>query len=121
MLKQLENGQAEFLAEERETLLAASRAYARRVEVDYHLGDLVGSIFDSFYALNLAEEAGPSPEYAEAAAPVGIFWGLLPWRGRAESYLDQALKTAEKAKNNDVLSYTLMVKGTYEADRKSVV
>ena len=100
---------------EREVLLAASRAYSRLVEVDYHLGDLAGSIFDSFYALNLAEAAGPSGELAEAAAPVGIFWSIIPWRSRAEFYLDRALQVAEEAEDNDAISYALMVKGTYSA------
>lgn len=99
---------------ERTMLLAASRAYSRFVEIDYHLGNLIGSIFDSFYALNLAEEAGPSAELAEAAAPVGIFWSIIPWRSQAEFYLSRAIQTAEKAKDIEALSYALMVQGTYQ-------
>ncbi|MCP4357229.1 MAG: AAA family ATPase [Chloroflexi bacterium] len=100
---------------EREELLAASRAYSRLVEIDYVLGDLVGSIFDSFYALNLAEEAGLSAELAEATAPVGFFWSIVPWRSRAESYMERALQTAENTKNIEAISYALLVQGTYLA------
>lgn len=100
--------------EERQALLEASRAYSRLVEVYYHSGDVLLSIFASFHALNLAELAGDSAELAEAYAPIGAFFTFLRRYKTADAYFERALQAARNANSLAAESYVLLTKATYE-------
>lgn len=95
-------------------LLEASRAYSRLVEVYYHSGDVLLSIFAAFHALNLAELAGNSAELAEAYAPIGAFFTFLRRYKIADAYFARALQAARKANSLAAESYVLLAKATYE-------
>ena len=100
--------------DKRGDLLAASRAFSRLVEVYYHTGAILESIHASFHTLNLAEQAGESPELAEAYAPIAVFFSFLRMHRATELYFQLALETAKKVNNLAALSYVQLVKCTYE-------
>ena len=100
--------------EQRALLLDASRAYARLVEVYYHLGEVAASIQATFHSLNLAERAGDSAELAEAYAPVASFFSFLRRHGTAQAYFHRALDTAQRVNSLPALAYVSLVKATYD-------
>lgn len=82
-------------ADQREKLLAASRACERLVEVYFFMNEIALSLYASFRTLNIAEEAGISPELARGYATVGALIGFIPLHRLARSYLQRALDTIE--------------------------
>ena len=82
-------------AEERARLLEAARTYDLLVPVSYFLtGDWRRALFAALSNLNLAEQAGPSPELARAYANAQVAAGLIPLSWLAEMYAEKAREAA---------------------------
>ncbi len=77
-------------AEQSRILQASSRASQRLIEVYYHSGDLLRSIYLTFNSLNLAEMAEESPELVEAYAGAGPFFYFIGFDGFSEAYFERA-------------------------------
>ena len=78
-------------AEERARLLEAARAYDLLMPVSHFVtGDLRRTLFAALSNLNLAEQAGPSPELALAYANAQVTAGLIPLPWLAEMYAEKA-------------------------------
>jgi tetratricopeptide (TPR) repeat protein len=77
-------------SDQRDTLLVAYRALERLVEVYFMTNKIVLSLYTAFRSLNLAEDAGPSPELARGYSTVGALIGFIPLHGMANNYMRRA-------------------------------
>jgi len=102
-------------AASREMLLEQARAYDRLVEVYYFANDTLLSLYAAFRCLNVAEEAGPSPELARAYAPMGVIMGLIPLHRFAEAYCRRALDMAWETNNFSARTWVALATGSYYA------
>ncbi|MCB0028393.1 MAG: hypothetical protein KDE28_10830, partial [Anaerolineales bacterium] len=100
---------------ERKSLIAASQASSRLVEVFYHAGEPLKATYLAFHALNMAEKAGDSPELAEAYAPMGSFYSFMQLHRVARRYFARALTLARQLRQSSALAYCLVVVITYES------
>jgi class 3 adenylate cyclase/tetratricopeptide (TPR) repeat protein len=82
-------------AERAKVLREASRAYERLVELYYLAGETPLSLYAALRTLNLAEAAGPSPEWTRGMATVGALVGFIPMRRSAERYLERSLNSVD--------------------------
>jgi hypothetical protein len=103
------------LANQRGTLLAASRACERLTEVYYFANETVPSLVGALRTLNLAEAAGPSPELARGYAAVGALMGFIPLHRIAEAYLNRALETVQDAGSLPARAFVSLAVGFYYA------
>lgn len=81
--------------DERERWLEAARGAEGLGEVFYNDGDMVGSFYCVMGALNLAEQAGPSPELLRGYANMCATMGTASFYGMAERYRRRALSMAD--------------------------
>ncbi len=100
-------------AADRDNLLASSRASERLVEVYFTTNEVLLSLFTAFRSLNLAEDAGVSPELARGYATVGALVGFIPLHGTATSYLERALETIETLDDINAQIWIHIVAGFY--------
>ncbi len=103
------------LADRREPLLAAFRAYEKLAEAYFFAGETVTSMHAAFRGLNVAEAAGPSPELARAYASMGTLVGFIPFHGAAEAYLRRALDGAQAFDSLATREFVAMAAGFYYA------
>jgi len=87
-------GRDSYLERGRTTLLEAARAYEGVSEIYYNAGDFLSSFYCVMAALNLAEQAGPSPELARGYANMCATLGTVSLNGAADNYRRRALQTA---------------------------
>jgi len=99
----------------RATLLAASRAYERLVEMYFFAGDTLPTLYAAIRALNVAEVAGPSPELARGYATIGALLGFVPLHAAAYSYLERAREATRESGNLSAYTYVAMAAGFYYA------
>lgn len=93
--------------------LVGSRAYEILGRV-YFLDNLPAhSLHAALQALNLGEQAGPSPELVRAYAIGCVTAGSIPWHSLAERYSRLALATAEQVANPKALAWALELLGIY--------
>jgi len=78
-------------------LREASRAYERLVELYYLAGETLLTLYSAVRALNLAEAAGPSPEWTRGMATIGALVGFIPLHRAAERYLERSLNSVDQA------------------------
>ncbi|MGH2592281.1 MAG: AAA family ATPase [Anaerolineae bacterium] len=97
-----------------DTLLEAVRAYERLIEIYYFSQERPLLLNAAFHALNLSESAGPSPELARAYANTCVVAGLVPLRGLAHAYAQQALATAEHINQLPTQARVLSRTGLYD-------
>ena len=102
-------------ADQREILLAASRACERLVEVYYITNEVALSLYTAFRTLNLAEDAGPSPELARGYATVGAMVGFIPLHGNATAYLHRALDIVDRVDDLNARTWVDIVVAYYYA------
>jgi len=81
--------------EDSERWLEAARGSEGLGEVFYNEGDLLGSFYCVMSALNLAEQAGPSPETLRGYANMCATLGTASLNGMAERYRRRALDMAD--------------------------
>jgi predicted ATPase len=103
------------LARQRETLLEAARTYERLTEVYFFANETVLALYAAFKSLNLAEDAGPSPELARAYAPVGTIMGFIPLHNFAQAYCRRALDMVQSVNNLSAKAWVSLVTGVYYA------
>lgn len=97
----------------RMALLVGSQAYEVLSRV-YFVDNLPGhSLHAALRALNLGEQAGPSPELVRAYAVGCLTAGSIPWHGRAEHYSRRALETAQQVDDPKSLAWALELIGIY--------
>jgi class 3 adenylate cyclase/tetratricopeptide (TPR) repeat protein len=101
----------------RETLLEASRAFERLVEVYYISGESTLSLYAAFRALNLAESVGHSSELARGLATVGAILGFIPLPRLAERYLARALHMVDETADPSAAAWISLVAAFYQAGR----
>jgi class 3 adenylate cyclase/tetratricopeptide (TPR) repeat protein len=101
------------LGRERETLLEASRAYIRLTEVYWFANDTPSLAHAGLRALNLAENAGSSPELARALAIMCISAGSIPSHKLARAYGRRAVQTAKDVGESWPLAYALFITSVY--------
>jgi hypothetical protein len=100
-------------AEERETLLEASRIYESVSEVYYNRGDVLGSIYAIMTSFNLAELAGPSPELARGYANMTATFANVGVNTLAESYRTRALAVTDELDDPATKAWLLIPLGIY--------
>ncbi len=103
------------LARQRETLLEAARTYERLTEVYFFANETLLALYAAFKSLNLAEDAGPSPELARAYAPVGTIMGFIPLHNFAQAYCRRALDMVQSVNNLAARAWVSLVAGVYYA------
>ncbi|MCB0214489.1 MAG: hypothetical protein KDJ52_34435, partial [Anaerolineae bacterium] len=95
--------------------LEAARAYEGLTAVYYFANEPMLSLFAAFQSLNLAEEAGLSPELARGYASVGIIIGFVPIHRLASLYCRKALATVEPFDNLSARAWIALLTGIYYA------
>ncbi|MCB0196360.1 MAG: AAA family ATPase, partial [Anaerolineae bacterium] len=95
--------------------LEASRAYEGLTAVYYFANEPMLSLFAAFQSLNLAEQAGLSPELARGYASVGIIIGFVPIHRLAALYCRKALATIEQFDNLSARAWIALLTGIYYA------
>jgi class 3 adenylate cyclase/tetratricopeptide (TPR) repeat protein len=93
--------------------LEASRAYMRLTEVFWFANDVPAPVHASIQALNLAEQAGPSPELARAYSIMCLAAGSVPIHPLARSYARQAEQTARRVGQLWPLGYVRFITCVY--------
>jgi len=97
--------------ERRDILLEAARTYERLGEVYYWSNETLAAIYAALRTLNLAEQAGPSPELARAYANMCLVAGFASLRGLAETYSRRAQAAAQS--EQPALAWVLELTGVY--------
>lgn len=97
----------------RDDLLVLARAYERMSEATYFLGETLVPVYSAFRALNLAEEAGPSPETGRSSAAVGALLGFIPMHKIARGYLERGLTLANESGHLESREFVGMTSSYY--------
>ena len=97
-----------------EESLEASRAYMRLTEVFWFANDVPALVHASLQALNLAEQAGPSPELARAYSIMCLAAGSVPIHPLARAYALRAEQTARRTGQLWPLGYVLFITCVYK-------
>ena len=100
---------------QRDTLLAAYRALERLVEVYFMTNKTVLSLYTAFRSLNLAEDAGPSPELARGYSTVGALIGFIPLHGMANNYMRRALDALKGVDDLNAQVWVELIVAFYKA------
>jgi predicted ATPase/DNA-binding SARP family transcriptional activator len=99
--------------EKRRSLLEAAQALRRFGQHAYFAGDKLKLLTVALYGLNLAEQAGSSPELAQAYAMGAITAGTMRLHRWANNYGDLARQTAQTIDKIAAQAYTAEVLGVY--------
>ncbi|MBE7554248.1 MAG: hypothetical protein HS126_24560 [Anaerolineales bacterium] len=99
--------------EKRRSLLEAALALRRFGQFVYFDGDKLRLATSALYCLNLAEQAGASPELAEAYVICGITTGTIRLHRLARHYSNLALQTAQNMDKLSARAYVSQVAGLY--------
>jgi class 3 adenylate cyclase/tetratricopeptide (TPR) repeat protein len=99
--------------EERDRLLEAARALEGLGEVYYNEGDAIGSFYSVMSALNLAEQAGPSPELMRGYANMCATVGIASLHGMADRYRTRALALAEGVDDRTAVAWIYIPLSAY--------
>ncbi|MEW5957938.1 MAG: AAA family ATPase [Chloroflexota bacterium] len=102
-------------AADKETLLAAARAYEGLTAVYYFANKTLLTLYSAYRSLNLAEEAGPSPQLARGYASVGVINSFIPIHRSAEAYCRRARAMAQQIDNLPALAWVSLLSGVYYA------
>lgn len=93
--------------------LEAARSYEHLAQMSYLANEAGPAIYAALRALNLAEQAEPSPELARGYAVVGGAAGVIPLHRQARAYGRRARKTARQMQDRSALAWVLTVTGAY--------
>ncbi len=94
-------------------LLGASRGFERLAQIAYMGNDKPVVLYGALRALNLAEEAGTSPELARCLSNICVVSSMIPNYKLAEMYYRLARETATQTNNLQCQAYTMMVTSIY--------
>ncbi|MCP4359283.1 MAG: hypothetical protein GY796_14820, partial [Chloroflexi bacterium] len=94
-------------------LLEAARVYWQLARIYYNLNEKKSAIYAGLQALNLAEQAGPSPLLARLYGGLSVLIGVIPIHPLAKLYQDRALETAQNTGHLHTLGFVLEATGIY--------
>jgi len=94
-------------------MLAVARAFERLAQIAYMGNDKPVVLYGALRALNIAEEAGTSPELARSLSNVCVVASMIPSYKLAEMYYRLAHKTAQQTNNLQCQAYSMMVTSIY--------
>lgn len=100
-------------AEKRLSLLESAQALTRFGQFAYFAGDKLRLATSAFYSLNLAEQAGTSPELAVGYVICSITTGTIRLHPLARRYSDLALWAAQTIDKLPAKAYVSQVAGLY--------
>ncbi len=98
-------------------LRAAARIHDHLALIAFIGADRLGALGGYLQALNLAEQAGPSPEAVMSGTAMGIVAGTLGLTGLAEGYFRRALAIAEAINDTESRARGWFSRGYYLAGR----
>jgi len=93
--------------------LESARAYESLAQMHYLANEAGPAIYAALSALNMAEQAAPSPELARGYAVVGSAAGVIPLHRLAETYTQRAWRTTQTVQDRPALAWVLTVTGVY--------
>jgi serine/threonine protein kinase/tetratricopeptide (TPR) repeat protein len=96
-------------------LASGSLAFERISHAYYFENENFPTLYAALSALNLAEQAGPSPEVVRGLATLHIVAGIVPMHGLARYYGKLAYETAEKIENASASGWIDHVSGVYHS------
>ncbi len=99
----------------RQTLLDAARAYEGLTQVYYFANETLPSLYAAFRSLNLAENAGDSPELARGFITVGALSGFIPAHRIAQMYCTRAIKSVRHLNDAPAQMWVWLGAGMYYA------
>jgi class 3 adenylate cyclase/tetratricopeptide (TPR) repeat protein len=88
-------------------LLEQVRAYERLGEIAYYSSQIVPGLYVGLKTLNLAEQAGLSPELARAYGSMCVAANIISWDWLADEYARRAQATAEAVNDLAALIWVL--------------
>ena len=94
-------------------LLEGTRILEQLAEIHYLANDTLGFLYACLRMLNLAEQAGPSPELARAFSNMGLTAATIPCRSLAESYLRQARAIVDQVDHLPSSAWVRLTTGVY--------
>lgn len=98
-----------------EHLLEAARAYWALGQVYFYANETLLNVYANLRSLNLAQQAGPSPELARSYASVCIAAGLMRRHRLAQAYSRWARQIAQQVNHLPSLAWVLLVTAAYDA------
>ncbi len=93
--------------------LESSLILEQLAEIHYLGNDTLRFLYACLRMLNLAEQAGPTPELARAFAAMGLTAATIPCRRLAESYLRQARETVDRVEHLPSSAWVSLTTGIY--------
>jgi len=99
----------------REEFLEFARAYEALTEIYYLVDKPAHCLYAVFRSLNLAEEAGLSPELARCYSSTGALLGFLSLHKSAQAYCRRATEVAEQVDDAGAHAWVGIAKGLYWA------
>jgi class 3 adenylate cyclase/tetratricopeptide (TPR) repeat protein len=94
-------------------LLEAAKILEQLAEIHYLANDTFSFLYACLRMLNVAEQAGPSPELARAFANMGLTAATIPWPKLAESYMKQARETVDRVDHRPSSAWVYFTTGIY--------
>jgi tetratricopeptide (TPR) repeat protein len=94
-------------------LLEAAKILEQLAEIHYLANDTFSFLYACLRMLNVAEQAGPSPELARAFANMGLTAATIPWPKVAESYMKQARVIADQVAHRPSSAWVSFTTGIY--------
>jgi class 3 adenylate cyclase/tetratricopeptide (TPR) repeat protein len=101
-------------AQERAVSLEAARALTRLGEIYYYAQRRLVGVYTAIAGLNLAEQAGPSPELARLYSNMTIATGGTGWTRLGEKFRAGALRVARNENDLSALIWVLLGTGLYD-------
>lgn len=95
------------------TLLEGAMILEQMAEIHYLANDTLGFLYACLRMLNLAEQAGPSPELSRAFANMGLTSATIPWRKLAEAYMLKARETVDQVDHRPSSAWVHFTTGIY--------
>jgi tetratricopeptide (TPR) repeat protein len=97
----------------RSAAIEATRAFERLAFLNYYANARGPGISAVLHSVNLAEQAGPSPELARAYASMSVAAGVVQLHRLARSYARNALEIARAEGDHPALAFVLVATSTY--------
>lgn len=105
----------QWATDERAHLLHVAAAFERLGQIYYLQQDKMRGLYNALVILNLCEQAGPSPQLAQAYANICLISGIMGIRRIAENYKAKALQLVDQFTDNlAAQAWVLQITGLYE-------
>lgn len=94
-------------------LLEGAKILEQLAEIHYLANDTLGFLYACLRMLNLAEQAGPSPELSRAFANMGLTAATIPFRNLSESYMRRAREIVDRVDHRPSSAWVHFTTGIY--------